>query len=89
MNETCGIIVIIRRNKAHILFLEMLYLQADFHIISTESGQVFYNHKVDVSCMNVREHSLKCGTVEVRTAVAVITVKFIACDSVALTVLFQ
>ena len=76
-----GIEVFIDRNKADITDAEILFdVVAGVDGVSSQTGEVFDNHAVYMTGLNIREHLLKARTVEVCPGRTVVDVSIVHAD---------
>ena len=67
--------IVIDGNKADTLSREdTLKIEAHLDVISAETGQILDDHAVDHAAVNVSEHFLKRGALEVRAGVAIVRI---------------
>ena len=83
-----AIVVIVDGDKANIIFGKcQLDIPSGLNIISTETGQVFYDNDTDLAIFHVCHHIFKAGTVEIRTAEAIINIEFSVAEAFALGII--
>ena len=63
INRFFTVHMVINRNKTYFLFRKItLNISSGFQIISSESGQILYDHTINKSLFNICNHSLKIRT---------------------------
>ena len=82
-----AIVVIVDSDKANVIFGEcQLDIPSGFNIISTETGQVLDDNGSDFSVFHISHHTFKAGTIEIRTAEAIVNIEFRIAETFALGV---
>ena len=67
--------IVVDGNKADTLSGEdTLKIETHLDVISTEAGQILDDHAVDYAAVNVSEHFLKRGALEVRAGIAIVRI---------------
>jgi hypothetical protein len=83
-----AIVVIVNGNKANIIFgKRQLYIASGLNIISAETGQVLDDNDTDLSIFHICHHTFKAGTIEIRTAEAIINIEFCVTEALALGII--
>ena len=83
-----AIVVIVDSDKANVIFGEgQLNISSGLNIISAETGQIFYDNDTDLAIFHVCHHAFKAGTVEIRTAEAIINIEFRVAEALALGII--
>ena len=82
-----AIVVIVDSDKANIIFGKcQLDIPSGLNIISAETGQVLDDDGSDLAIFHVCHHTFKAGTVEIRTAEAIINIEFSVAEAFVLGV---
>ena len=83
-----AIVVIVDSDKANVIFGEcQLNIPPGLNIISAETGQVLDDNGSDLAIFHISHHIFEAGAVEIRTAEAVVNIKFGIAEAFALSVL--
>ena len=83
-----AVIIIVDGDKPNIIFgKRQLDISSGFNIISAETGQIFYDNDTDLAIFYVCHHAFKAGTVEIRTAEAIINIEFRVAEALALGII--
>ena len=62
---------------------------SDHYVIPAESRHILDDHRSDFAVLYIRHHSLKVGTIEIRSRKAIVNIKSATCKTVFSRVIFK